>query len=243
MTTIALELTRLRTEIAHTAEQAGRSAQAVQLLAVSKTFSAEAVAQAALAGQRHFGENYVQEGIEKMAALRALPTTAHLPLVWHCIGPVQSNKTRQVAEHFDWLHTLERPKIAQRLGAQRPAHLAALQVCIQVNIDASASKAGCPPEEVASLAEEIGRWPGLQLRGIMAIPDPQPTPEATLALHQRVVRIFEQLQANGWPQLDTISLGMSADWPQAVAAGSTMVRIGSSIFGARVRNSAPATPQ
>lgn len=237
MTTIAHRIARIRAQIDTVTQQAGRPAQSVGLLAVSKTFTAEAIAEAALAGQRDFGENYVQEGVEKITQCQAMPALP--PLVWHCIGPVQSNKTRWVAEYFDWLHTLEKVKIIQRLGQQRPAHLAPLQVCIQVNIDGGPSKAGCLPEEVPALAAEVARWPRLQLRGIMAIPDPVDEPQAMLAVHQRAAAIFQQLRAAGYPQVDTLSLGMSADWPLAVAAGSTMVRIGSAIFGARNSGKAP----
>ena len=220
MTTIATQLRAVTAQIASAATQAGRSPESVLLLAVSKTFPASAVREAALAGQRHFGENYIQEGVEKIATLSAM---ADLPcLTWHCIGPIQSNKTRLVAEHFDWVHTIDRLKIAQRLSEQRPAHLPALQVCIQVNAEAPA------------LAQAIAQLPRLQLRGVMSIPDPQPDAAAMLAVHQQVVAVFHQLQQlPGLAALDTISLGMTADLASAIAAGSTMVRVGSGIFGAR----------
>lgn len=160
---------------------------------------------------------------------------ADLPrLTWHCIGPIQSNKTRLVAEHFDWVHTIDRLKIAQRLSEQRPAHLPALQVCIQVNADGGDTKSGCTPAEAPALAQAIAQLPRLQLRGVMSIPDPQPDAAAMLAVHQQVVAVFHQLQQlPGLAALDTISLGMTADLASAIAAGSTMVRVGSGIFGAR----------
>lgn len=235
MTTIATQLRAVTAQIASAATQVGRSPESVLLLAVSKTFPASAVREAALAGQRHFGENYIQEGVEKIATLSAM---ADLPrLTWHCIGPIQSNKTRLVAEHFDWVHTIDRLKIAQRLSEQRPAHLPALQVCIQVNADGGDTKSGCTPAEAPALAQAIAQLPRLQLRGVMSIPDPQPDAAAMLAVHQQVVAVFHQLQQlqqlPGLAALDTISLGMTADLASAIAAGSTMVRVGSGIFGAR----------
>ena len=205
---------------------AGRAPNAVRLLAVSKTFPAQAVAQAHTAGQIDFGENYIQEGVEKIQAL------AHLPLVWHCIGPIQSNKTRLVAEHFDWVHSVDRLKIAQRLSEQRPAARGPLQVCIQVNVDGGPTKAGVPPEQAAELARQIATLPGLRLRGIMSIPEPAPDFASALAVHQRSLALYESLKAQGF-DLDTLSLGMSADLEAAIHAGSTMVRVGSAIFGAR----------
>ena len=205
---------------------AGRAPSGVRLLAVSKTFPAQAVAQAHAAGQIDFGENYIQEGVEKIQAL------AHLPLVWHCIGPIQSNKTRLVAEHFDWVHSVDRLKIAQRLSGQRPAARGPLQVCIQVNVDGGPTKAGVPPEQAAELARQIATLPGLRLRGIMSIPEPAPDFASALAVHQRSLALYESLKAQGF-DLDTLSLGMSADLEAAIQAGSTMVRVGSAIFGAR----------
>jgi len=207
-------------------EAAGRTLDSVRLLAVSKTFPAQAVAQAHAAGQIDFGENYIQEGVEKIQAL------AHLPLVWHCIGPIQSNKTRLVAEHFDWVHSVDRLKIAQRLSEQRPPERGPLQVCIQVNVDGGPTKAGVPPEQAAELARQIATLPGLRLRGIMSIPEPAPDFASALAVHQRSLALYESLQAQGF-DLDTMSLGMSADLEAAIHAGSTMVRVGSAIFGAR----------
>ncbi len=236
MTTIADQLHHVQAQIAAAAAQAGRPPAAVRLLAVSKTFPAAAVREAALAGQRDFGENYLQEGVEKIAALRAMTDLAPLipPLTWHCIGPIQSNKTRLVAEHFDWAHTIDRLKIAQRLSDQRPAHLPPLQVCLQVNVDGGATKAGCTPAEAAELAQAIARLPRLQLRGVMSIPDPQPDAAAMLAVHRQVVAVFDALRRlPGLDGLDTVSLGMTADMDSAIAAGSTLVRVGSGIFGAR----------
>ena len=212
--------------MAKACEAAGRDPASVHLLAVSKTFAAQAVAQAHAAGQCDFGENYIQEGVEKIQAL------THLPLVWHCIGPIQSNKTRLVAEHFDWVHSVDRLKIAQRLSEQRPAALGPLQVCIQVNVDGGPTKAGVPPEQVAELAGQIAALPGLRLRGIMSIPEPAQDFASALAVHQRSLALYESLKAQGF-DLDTLSLGMSADLEAAIHAGSTMVRVGSAIFGAR----------
>lgn len=236
MTMIADHLHHIQAQIAAACCRAGRSMDAVTLLAVSKTFPAQAVHDAALAGQRAFGENYIQEGINKILAIRAMPDMALLPLQWHCIGPIQSNKTKLVAQHFDWVHTVDRIKIAQRLSEQRPTDLMPLQICIQVNVDGGSTKSGCAPQEVMALAQAVAELPGLQLRGVMSIPDPQPTPEAMLAVHRQVVEVFRQLQTSHLPncnQLDTISLGMTADLDCAVQAGSTMVRVGSGIFGAR----------
>lgn len=241
MTMIANQLRTVQAQIAAAAQFAGRVPASVRLLAVSKTFPAEAVRAAALAGQHDFGENYIREGVEKIVALQAMPD---LPaLTWHCIGPIQSNKTRLVAEYFDWVHTVDRLKIAERLSQQRPAHLPPLQVCIQVNADGGATKAGCSPAEAAALAHQVAQLPRLQLRGVMSIPDPLPDAAAMLAVHRRVVALFEALrQQSGLEQLDTVSLGMTADLDSAIAAGSTMVRVGSGIFGARdyvSRNVAP----
>ncbi|MFT4194257.1 YggS family pyridoxal phosphate-dependent enzyme [Ottowia sp.] len=228
MTTIARKLQDVRARIATACQLAGRGVEDVTLLAVSKTFGAADVRQAAEAGQRAFGENYVQEGVEKIAALADLRAA----LAWHCIGPLQSNKTRLVAEHFDWVHTVDRLKIAERLSAQRPEGLAPLNVCIQVNIDGGASKSGVAPAEALALARAVAALPRLRLRGLMTIPEPAPDFEAAYAIHVRSRALFDQLNAEGLG-LDTLSMGMSADLEAAVAAGSTMVRVGSAIFGAR----------
>ena len=209
--------------------QAGRQPHSVHLLAVSKTFPAEQVAAVAALGQHDFGENYVQEGVDKITALQSVAG-----LVWHCIGPLQSNKTRLVAEHFDWVHSVDRLKIAQRLSEQRPAHLPPLQVCLQVNTDGGPTKAGVAPADVLALAQALVALPRLQLRGLMTIPDPVAGFDAQLALHAQAKRLFDELQAAlGLPNFDTLSMGMSADLEAAVQAGSTMVRVGTAVFGAR----------
>lgn len=234
MTTIATNLQNVRERIARACKAAGRPPDAVALLAVSKTFGPDAVREAALAGQRCFGENYIQEAVEKMALVEALGLPH--PLEWHCIGPVQSNKTRLVAQHFDWVHTVDRLKTAQRLADQRPAHLPPLQVCIQVNVDGGVTKAGVPAEEALALAQAVAALPRLQLRGIMSIPDEVPDEAAQLAVLLRVRQVFDTLRAQGgagFQTFDTLSLGMTGDLEAAVRAGSTMVRVGSGIFGAR----------
>ena len=200
----------------------------MRLLAVSKTFPAEAVREARAAGQIAFGENYVQEGVGKIEALADL----RAGLEWHCIGPLQSNKTRPVAAHFDWVHSIDRLKIAERLAEQRPAELPPLQVCLQVNVDAGANKSGVPPAEALALARAVAALPRLRLRGLMAIPEPAPDFETQQALFLRAAAVFEEMRGAGL-EVDTLSLGMSADLEAAIAAGSTMVRIGTAIFGAR----------
>ncbi|MBP6665705.1 MAG: YggS family pyridoxal phosphate-dependent enzyme [Ottowia sp.] len=226
MTTIPGNLQHVRARIATACQRAGRGVEEVTLLAVSKTFGADAVRAAAAAGQRAFGENYIQEGVEKIAALR------DLGLMWHCIGPIQSNKTRLVAEHFDWVHTVDRLKIAERLSAQRPADLPPLNVCIQVNIDGGANKSGVAPGEALALARAVAALPQLKLRGLMSIPEIAPDFEAARAVHASARALFDQLNADGLG-LDTLSMGMSDDLEAAIAAGSTMVRIGTAIFGSR----------
>ena len=226
MTTIPGNLQHVRARIATACERAGRDVQEVTLLAVSKTFGPDAVRAAAAAGQRAFGENYIQEGVEKIAALR------DLALEWHCIGPVQSNKTRPVAEYFDWVHTVDRLKIAERLSAQRPADRPPLNVCIQVNIDGGPSKSGVAPGDVPALSRAVAALPGLKLRGLMTIPEPAPDFEAARAVHASARAIFDRLNAEGLG-LDTLSMGMSDDLEAAIAAGSTMVRVGTAIFGGR----------
>ena len=226
MTMIASNLQSVRARIVQACDACGRNANAVELLAVSKTFGADAVRAAFAAGQTAFGENYLQEAVEKMAALR------DLPLQWHCIGPVQANKSRLVAEHFDWVHTLDRLRIAERLSAQRPPYLPLLNVCIQVNVDGAPGKAGVALDEVVSLAHQIVSLPYLKLRGLMTLPDPVADRDAMRTLHSRARDVFEALNAQGLG-LDTLSMGMSADLEAAVQAGSTMVRVGSAIFGGR----------
>ncbi|MDN8613031.1 YggS family pyridoxal phosphate-dependent enzyme [Variovorax ginsengisoli] len=228
MTMIGDKLQQVRTRIVTACTAAGRDPASVRLLAVSKTFDADAVRAAHAAGQRAFGENYVQEGVAKIEALADLREE----LEWHCIGPLQSNKTRVVAEHFDWVHSIDRLKIAQRLAEQRPAHLPPLSVCLQVNVDGGANKSGVAPEDALALAQAVAALPRLRLRGLMAIPEPAPDFESQRALFQRAAAVFEQIRGAGI-EVDTLSLGMSADLEAAVAAGSTMVRIGTAIFGQR----------
>ncbi len=228
MTMIADNLHQVRDRVRTAALAAGRDPAAVQLLAVSKTFGPEAVRAAFAAGQRAFGENYIQEAVEKITALADLRSQ----LEWHCIGPIQSNKTRLVAEHFDWVHTVDRLKIAQRLSDQRPDTLAPLQVCIQVNVDGGATKSGVTAGEALALAREVATLPRLQLRGLMCIPEPAPDFIAACAVFTGARSLFDALNAQGLA-LDTLSMGMSADLDAAVHSGSTMVRVGSAIFGAR----------
>ena len=230
MTTIADKLQSVRARIAQACAAAGRAPDSVALLAVSKTFGADAVHAAALAGQCCFGENYIQEAVEKIAQVAALGLPQ--PLEWHCIGPVQSNKTRLVAEHFDWVHTVDRLKIAERLSAQRPADRPPLNVCIQVNIDGGANKSGVAPGEALALARAVAALPQLKLRGLMSIPEIAPDFEAARAVHASARALFDQLNADGLG-LDTLSMGMSDDLEAAIAAGSTMVRVGTAIFGSR----------
>ena len=207
---------------------AGRPVQAVTLLAVSKTFGADAVREAAAAGQSAFGENYVQEALTKIAALADLRSG----LQWHLIGPLQSNKTRAVAEAFDWVHSLDRLKTAQRLSEQRPPGMPPLQVCLQVNISAEASKSGLAPDEVLPLAQAVAALPGLRLRGLMAVPEPAADPHAQRAPHRALHELLASLNASGLA-LDTLSMGMSADLEAAITEGATLVRIGTAIFGGR----------
>lgn len=218
----------MRDRIAAACAGAQRDVQSVTLLAVSKTFGAQAVREALAAGQHRFGENYVQEALEKMAVL----ADVRARLEWHLIGPLQSNKTRAVAEHFDWVHTVDRLKIAQRLSDQRPAHLPPLQVCLQVNISGEASKSGLPPAEVGALAREITALPRLRLRGLMAIPEPAGDRDAQRRPHRALRELLDSLRAQGL-DLDTLSMGMSADLEAAIVEGATIVRVGTAIFGAR----------
>lgn len=212
--------------IARAAEAAGRDAAEVRLLAVSKTWPADSVREAAAAGQRAFGENYVQEGAEKVDAL------AGLGLEWHFIGPLQSNKTRLVANRFAWVHSIDRLKIAERLSAQRDAHLPPLEVCIQVNVSGEASKSGVAPGELPALARAVAGLPRLRLRGLMAIPEPTSDVALQRARFATLRQLRDQLNADGLA-LDTLSMGMSDDLEAAIAEGSTMVRVGTAIFGSR----------
>lgn len=235
MTDFIARLQAVRARIAAACQHSGRAPSQVHLLAVSKTFDADAVRSLARIGQRDFGENYIQEGVDKITQLQS--DTDPPPLVWHCIGPVQSNKTRLVAAHFDWVHTLDRLKIAQRLHDQRPLHLPPLNVCIQVNLDGGRTKSGVAPEAVAPLARALRGLTRLRLRGLMTLPDPVEGFEAQVALHRRARVLFEQLRATlDQPEFDTLSMGMSADLEAAIHAGSTMVRIGTALFGERTRS-------
>ncbi len=220
----------VQARIAAACAAAGRAADRVQLLAVSKTFSANDVRQVAACGQREFGENYIQEGVDKIIALQDCQPR----LLWHCIGPMQSNKTKLVAEHFDWAHTVDRLKIAQRLNDQRPVHLAPLNVCLQVNIDGGETKSGIAPADVLALAAEVSQLPRLVLRGLMTIPDPVEGVDAQVAIHAKARALFDEVKAAlHLPQFDTLSMGMTGDLEAAVQAGSTMVRVGTAIFGGR----------
>jgi len=226
MSTIRANLQAVNERIEAACTAAGRSAGSVRLVAVSKTFPAEAVREAAGAGQRDFGENYVQEGVEKIRALGGLG------LRWHYIGPIQSNKTRAIAENFDWVHSIERGKIAARLSEARGADRPELQVCIQVNVSGEASKSGVAPAEVAPLAKSIAQLPRLRLRGLMAIPEPTPD----IGLQRRRFAQLRELCASLGREglaLDTLSMGMSADLEAAIAEGATLVRVGTAIFGER----------
>lgn len=226
MTTIADNLHAVHRRMAAACAASGRDPASVTLLAVSKTQDAQAVRQAHAAGQQAFGENYIQEGVDKVGAL------ADLGLQWHCIGPVQSNKTRLVAEHFDWMHTVDRLKTAQRLQAQRPPGLAPLQVCIQVNIDGGPTKAGVAPQDALALALALQEMPRLRLRGLMTIPEPAADFASACAVHRQTRALWDALNAQGLG-LDTLSMGMTADLEAAIEAGSTLVRVGTAIFGAR----------
>lgn len=234
MTTIANNLQQVMGRIAQACQVAGRGPAEVGLLAVSKTFGADAVLQAVAAGQHAFGENYIQEGVDKIAAVRAV--VPGVALQWHCIGPIQSNKTRPVAVHFDWVHTVDRLKIAERLSAQRPDHLPPLQVCIQVNIEGGPTKSGVAPADALDLVRAVAKLPRLVVRGLMSIPDHAPEFEAQLAIHLRARTLFDQIAALKEPdlaQFDTLSLGMTADLEASIQAGSTLVRVGTGIFGGR----------
>ena len=228
MTLIADNLHAVQTRIRLACNAAGRAPDSVRLLAVSKTFGPEAVREAHAAGQTAFGENYIQEAVDKIQALR------DLPLQWHCIGPIQSNKTRLVAEHFDWVHSVDRLKIAQRLSEQRPEHLPPLQVCLQVNTDGGPTKSGVQPEALLELVRAVTALPRLVLRGLMTIPDPVEGFDVEVALHRRATVLFEKVRTElPLPQWDTLSMGMTADLEAAIYAGSTMVRVGTAIFGRR----------
>ena len=233
---IVRNLQHVRDRITTACFATGRNPATVRLLAVSKTFSAEAVIDAMSDGQRAFGENYITEGVEKIHALKATFTGTVLPpLEWHCIGPVQSNKTRLVAENFDWVQSVDRLKIAQRLSEQRPAGLAPLQVCLQVNLDGGTNKSGVPANEVLALAKEVAQLPRLVLRGLMSIPEPAADFLAACVVHQRAKDLFDAINASGElpTPMDTLSMGMTADLEAAIHSCSTMVRVGTAVFGGR----------
>jgi pyridoxal phosphate enzyme (YggS family) len=255
MTMIVDNLQLVRARIVAACVAAGRDPATVRLLAVSKTVAPQDVMAAANEGQRLFGENYIQEGVEKIRLIREWETAtpARLaatsagaltvppvprwatPIEWHCIGPVQSNKTRLVAESFDWVQSVDRLKIAQRLSEQRPPHLPPLQLCLQVNVDGGSAKSGVSPQDVLALATEVAKLARLQLRGLMSIPEPVADFVAAREVHERAADLFDSINAAGiLPQpMDTLSLGMTADLEAAIHAGSTLVRVGTAIFGQR----------
>ncbi|EGR0199021.1 YggS family pyridoxal phosphate-dependent enzyme [Vibrio alginolyticus] len=230
MSSIQQNIEHITSQIRYDEQKCGRTPESVQLLAVSKTKPVEAILEAFQAGQTAFGENYVQEGVSKVQHF-----AEHYPdnrIEWHFIGPIQSNKSRLVAEHFDWVHTIDRTKIAQRLNDQRPSELKPLQVLIQVNTSGEASKSGVTEAEVFELAELISRLPNLTLRGLMSIPANVSDYESQLREFQKLATLKQTLEAQ-FPEIDTLSMGMSGDMTAAIEAGSTMVRIGTAIFGAR----------
>jgi pyridoxal phosphate enzyme (YggS family) len=226
-------LTTLAERITAAAAAAGRPAGAITVVAVGKNFPAEAILALARCGQRHFGENYVQEALAKIGVVRA--AAPELRLVWHFIGPIQSNKTRQIAEHFDWVQSVERLKIAQRLSEQRPEHLPPLNVLLQVNISGEASKSGVDPAELPALAHAVATLPRLRLRGLMAIPEPEQDPGRQRLPLAAMKRLFDTQRAAGFADWDTLSMGMSADLEAAIEQGATMVRVGTALFGERNR--------
>ncbi|WP_145007634.1 YggS family pyridoxal phosphate-dependent enzyme [Pseudomonas oryzihabitans] len=223
MSTIAENSATVLERIAAASRTAGRDPATVGLLAVSKTKPAAALREAAAAGLRDFGENYLQEALDKQGEL------ADLPLVWHFIGPIQSNKTRAIAGHFDWVHSVDRLKIAQRLAEQRPAERGPLNICLQVNVSGEASKSGCHPDDLPALAAAVSQLPNLRLRGLMAIPEPTDDPAEQRAAFARLRTLSEALNLG----LDTLSMGMSQDLEAAIAEGATWVRVGTALFGAR----------
>lgn len=223
---VASNLNRVRSRVSAAAEACGRAPDSITVLAVSKTKPVEMIRQAAATGQRAFGENYAQEAVEKADAL------ADLNLEWHFIGPLQSNKTRPLAARMHWVHSVDREKIARRLSEQRPAHLPPLNICLQVNVSAEDSKSGVTPEQLPALAQVVDSLPGLRLRGLMAIPAPSQNEAEQRQPLRRLRELFMQLKTQ-YPALDTLSMGMSSDLEAAVAEGSTCVRVGTDIFGAR----------
>ncbi len=248
METISEALAHTQERIARACQASGRSPGEVTLLAVGKTKPWDAIAQAAAAGQRDFGENYVQEGVDKIAQWRvqrdSAPGDAALGLQglqWHLIGPLQSNKTREVAQHFDWVHSIDRLKIAQRLSEQRPAELPPLQVCLQVNISGQSSKSGVAPTQALALAQAVQALPRLRLRGLMSIPEPADDEAGRRAPHRALRELRDALQrADPRLELPVLSMGMSDDLEAAIAEGATLVRIGTAIFGRRTTGHAPS---
>lgn len=235
MTTIAANLQSVHRRIAQACTAAGRDVNEVTLLPVSKTFGPDAVRAAHAAGESAFGENYIQEAVDKQVLL------ADLRLAWQCIGPIQSNKTRLVAQHFAWAQSVDRLKIAQRLSDQRPPELPPLPVCCQGNIDGGPAKSGVAPGEALALAREVAQLPRLRLRGLMTIPEPAPDFAGQLVVHRRARALFDALREAGLA-LDTLSMGMSADLEAAIHAGSTMVRVGTAVFGTRPARTEAAPP-
>ncbi|WP_165670026.1 YggS family pyridoxal phosphate-dependent enzyme [Metapseudomonas otitidis] len=223
MSTIAKNIAKVRARIREAAQASGRDSSTIGLLAVSKTKPADAIREAHAEGVTDFGENYLQEALAKQAEL------TDLPLTWHFIGPIQSNKTKPIAEHFHWVHSVDRLKIAERLSAQRPAHLPPLNICLQVNVSGEASKSGCAPEDLPALAKAVSGLPNLRLRGLMAIPEPTDDVAAQHAAFARLRQLMTDLDL----ALDTLSMGMSHDLEAAIAEGATWVRIGTALFGAR----------
>lgn len=230
MSAISRNLQAVHGLITTSVKEVLRQPETVHLLAVSKSWGADAIIEAAQAGQQSFGENYEQEAVAKIAAVKA--ARPDLALEWHFIGPVQGNKTRSIAEHFDWVHTVDRERIARRLSDQRPDTMAPLNVCIQVNISGETSKSGILPEETEGLARRIMALPRLRLRGLMAIPEPESDPEKQREPFRKMQALFQALRARGI-EMDTLSMGMSDDLDAAIAEGATMVRVGTAIFGQR----------
>ncbi|HXD06160.1 MAG TPA: YggS family pyridoxal phosphate-dependent enzyme [Burkholderiaceae bacterium] len=229
MATIAQNVQQVSERIAAACAAAQRRVEDLTLLAVSKTCSAQAIREAHANGLSRFGENYVQEALDKMSELADL----RAKLQWHLIGPLQSNKTRVVAQSFDWVHSIDRLKIAQRLSEQRPEHLPPLQVCLQVNVSGESSKSGMPPDEVFDVAREVDALPNLRLRGLMSIPEPARGLEAQRVPHRALRELLQRVNEREGLALDTLSMGMTADLEAAILEGATIVRVGSAIFGAR----------
>lgn len=227
MSTVSQRLAAVRARITQAEKRAGRSPGSVQLLAVSKTQPAAVLREAYAAGQRHFGESYLQEALPKMQAL------ADLAITWHFIGPIQSNKTRDIARHFDWVHSVDREKIARRLNEQRPADLEPLNICLQVNISDEPNKSGIAPADITSLAASCATLSRLRLRGLMAIPAPEPDPDRQRRPFRQLHELQVKLNQQGF-RLDTLSIGMSDDLEAAILEGATLVRIGTAVFGERV---------